>query len=293
MSLLDIAEAANDLAALLEATAPRGLRHPRHAQHVAPARAKIKAVMAHYFERQRKAVLAAVKPHIDRQLMLHPIKLHAEAYNPDEPRIKGGPHSGEWTSGGGGGGGVHNPGIKITPTKERAWDGKQTDEKGGISKLETGRLGESIVLAYLQSQGMTDARPLNAKTNNFPVDAIEDHGVIEIKTGLSTNGKSAQQWRATIGQPGKEETKWLKSASAEEKAAWNEGKAGEIISRKEAAVKEISREQGHEVKGRTMTVILNPSTKVADIYQFSGFHSRIAWGSAQAKAGYIGSVKYG
>lgn len=73
MSLQRIADAANDLAELLEASAPRGLRHPKHAQHIAPARAKIKAVMAHFFARQRKAVLAAVKPHIKRQLEAHPV----------------------------------------------------------------------------------------------------------------------------------------------------------------------------------------------------------------------------
>ena len=73
MSLHAITSAANDLSALLEATAPKGLKHPRHSRHVAPARKRIKTVMAHYFERQRKTVLAAVKPHIERQLMLHPV----------------------------------------------------------------------------------------------------------------------------------------------------------------------------------------------------------------------------
>ena len=103
MSLIDIADAANDLAALLESTAPKGLRHPRHAKSIKPARAKIKAVMAHYFERQRKAVLAAIEPHIDRQLLIHPKEAEMrEAYDPDEPRVEGGPHAGEWTSGGGG-----------------------------------------------------------------------------------------------------------------------------------------------------------------------------------------------
>jgi hypothetical protein len=72
VSLRAIAAAANDLAALLEASTPKGLRHPAHAKSIKPARAKIKAVMVHFFERQRKAVLAAVRPHIDRQLILHP-----------------------------------------------------------------------------------------------------------------------------------------------------------------------------------------------------------------------------
>lgn len=73
MSLTDIAAAANDLASLLEAEAPRGLRHPRHARSIKPARAKIKAVMVRFFERQRKAVLADVKPKIKRALLLHPL----------------------------------------------------------------------------------------------------------------------------------------------------------------------------------------------------------------------------
>ena len=72
MSLRAVTKAANDLAALLEKSAPKGLRHPKHAVHIKPARAAIKRVMVHFFERQRKAVLAAVKPHIERQLMLHP-----------------------------------------------------------------------------------------------------------------------------------------------------------------------------------------------------------------------------
>lgn len=72
MSLEAIAAAANHLARLLEASAPKGLRHPKHARHIKPARAKIKAVMVHFFERQRKAVLAAVRPKITRELTLHP-----------------------------------------------------------------------------------------------------------------------------------------------------------------------------------------------------------------------------
>jgi len=101
MSLQDITDAANELAALLEATAPKGLKHPRHAKSIKPASAKIKAVMAHFFERQRRAVLSEIEPHIKRALLLHPQAEMREAYNPDEPRVEGGPHSGEWTSGGG------------------------------------------------------------------------------------------------------------------------------------------------------------------------------------------------
>jgi hypothetical protein len=61
--MLDLADAANDLAALLEAAAPRqGLRHPSHARIVAPARKKVERVLWHYFARQEAALLAEIKP---------------------------------------------------------------------------------------------------------------------------------------------------------------------------------------------------------------------------------------
>jgi hypothetical protein len=62
---MDLADAANDLAALLEAAAPRqGLRHPSHARIVAPARKKVERVLRHYFARQEAALLAEIKPKI-------------------------------------------------------------------------------------------------------------------------------------------------------------------------------------------------------------------------------------
>ncbi len=42
-----------------------------------------------------------------------------------------------------------------------------------------------------------------------------------------------------------------------------------------------------------MTVILDHDRKTADVYEFDGFHPRIGWNSAEAKAGYRGSYTYG
>jgi hypothetical protein len=208
----------------------------------------------------------------------------AEDYNPDQERDE----HGRWVSTG-----THETGIRLGHSDKRAYSGEQTSGGEKLSKLETGALGEKIILEHLKLEGYTDAHPLNAKVNNFPVDGVQDHELIEMKTGLSTNGSTAQQWRATIGQPGPTETAWLKTASKEDKAAWNAGKQQEILDRKNAAVDNLARETGHSVAGSTMTVIINPSTHTADIYKFNGFHSRIAWNSAQAKAGYIRSVTYG
>jgi hypothetical protein len=86
---------------------------------------------------------------------------------------------------------------------------------------------------------------------------------------------------------------WLKSATAEEKAAANAWKQEQIHKRKEEMIAEVSRRIGKKIKGRTMTVILNHDTKTADLYSFDGFHDRIGWNSEAAQKAYIGSVNYG
>jgi len=206
----------------------------------------------------------------------------------DEPRDE----RGKWTSGGSQGDLPLEPGMRLTATADRAWNGKQVDVQNKLSKQETGKIGEDAVLAYLHSQGMTDARPLNEKHSNFPVDMVQDHGAIEVKAGLVSNGASAQQWRATIGQPGKEETAWLKTADSQQKAEWNQQKSQAILDRKGAAFKELSSDLGKPVKGYTMPTHINPVSKSVDIYKFDGFHLRIPWNHPSVKAAYVGSFKY-
>jgi broad specificity phosphatase PhoE/2'-5' RNA ligase len=184
------------------------------------------------------------------------------------------------------------PAMKLTPVNEKAFNGKQIEVQHKLSKLETGKTAEEAVLAHFHQQGLTDARPLNEKHTNFPIDLVQDHQAIEVKGGLVSNSKAAQQWRATIGQPGKTETAWLKQAGKEEKAAWNDRKSQEILKRKADAVKELSKEHGVKFKGYTMTSIINPDTKTIDLYKFEGFHLRIPWNSPSAKAAYVGTFRY-
>jgi len=173
-----------------------------------------------------------------------------------------------------------------------AFEGKQVKTRKKLSKLETGEIGERVVTDYFKSIGMKDTRSLNIKGNNFPIDLAGDHTVMEVKTGLVSNGPGAQQWRATIGQPGKEESKWLKTASADEKRDWNAAKAQAIIDRKEATLKQLEKERGVELKAKTVGVIIHPDKRLADIHVFDGFHHRIGWKSDVAKAGYVKTVRY-
>ena len=149
-------------------------------------------------------------------------------YNPSEPR---GDH-GRWTAGGSGGG--KSKGFGLHPIKERAFNGEPVALKMKLPKLGAGELGEKIALDYIRDKlKLPNADTLHLKAaNNFPVNLIGDHELIEVKTGLASNGKSAQQWRATIGQPGKEETERLRSMSSEEKRALNQRKSDAIMQRK-------------------------------------------------------------
>lgn len=185
---------------------------------------------------------------------------------------------------------------KIKPSKQRAFEGKPKDVPK-ISKQLAGAIGEEIVIQWLRSRGFKDAGHLSAfvgsERNNLPVDLVHDHKVIEVKTGQASNGTGAQQWRLTIGEPGEEEKRWLASATDVEKAAWNADKQQQIHERKAAAIKELEEELGYTVGGGTMTVILDPEAKTADVYEFPGFHDRVGWNTDVARAGYVGSVRYG
>lgn len=201
-------------------------------------------------------------------------------YSPDQPRDD----HGKFGSGG--------SGLTLTPSSERAWNGTPVELDNKPSKQESGALGEQVALAYLRSQGANDAEPLNLQTNNFPVDMIHDHELVEVKTGLVSNGESAMHWRATIGEPGPKEKAWLAKAKPEAKAKWNAEKQQAILDRKNQVVKDFSKKEGTRYGGKTLTVLLNPDTRTADVHMFDGFHSLIRWKSDQAKAGYVGSFKY-
>jgi hypothetical protein len=185
----------------------------------------------------------------------------------------------------------HAAGTKhgdLTHTDQRAIHGSSAD----LSKLETGALGEELAVRYLKGLGFKDARTLNVHRNNFPVDLVEDHRVYEVKAGLAGVSRSAQQWRATIGQPGKKERAWLDRASAAAKLRWNDRKRQLIITRKQRAVTEVSKKLGHRVNGATLALIIDHKRKIVDVHVFDGFHLRVGWTSAQATRGYRGSFHY-
>jgi hypothetical protein len=181
---------------------------------------------------------------------------------------------------------------KSNVTQQRHFSGKPKQVTTRLTKQQTGALGEKLAIDYLKSLGFEDAREMNLERNNFPVDLIQDHEVYEVKAGLISNSTGAQKWRLTIGEPGKKEKAWLKSASTEEKASWNARKAELIVERKRKVVEELSKKLGRPVKLKTLTMIIDPDEKKADIHLFDGSHPIIRWRSDAASNAYKGTLSY-
>lgn len=186
----------------------------------------------------------------------------------------------------------YRPHVTIRKHEERVFTGKTIHTIQVMSKIQTRRLGEAIITAHLQQAGHEDARPMNYGHADYPIDLIYDHESVEVKTGVVSNKAKSQHWRSTIGTPGRAEQKMLANMTPAEKRAWNRNKQARIAARKEAVLKQISEELGHEVKAKTYGLIINPDAKTADIYEFDGLHERIGWNSPEAERAYKGTVKY-
>lgn len=187
---------------------------------------------------------------------------------------------------------------KIKDTKQRAWTGEQTGAP--IDNKLAGAIGEEVIIAHLKSLGYADADYtssfIGTNDNNIAFDLIHDHQLVEAKTGQT--GKPSGTWALKYdGAFTKDqEAKFARmkpDAVKEAKRKINLAKVQGIHDRKEAFAERISKELGDEVKPGMITVIINPDTKVADLYQFDGIHDRINWNGEQAQSGYLKSVKYG
>ena len=176
--------------------------------------------------------------------------------------------------------------VRLKKTNERAFSGGSVEIKKKLSKLETDSVGESIALSYLRSIGFIHAHSANTKGNNFPVDIFADHRAIELKSGQVSNTKSAQQFRVTLGQPGKAETELLKRMSTEEKLKHNTAKLDQAIKRK------LQIAENYGMAAITMMVLINPDTQHADVFVVEGYHKRISWRGPQLEDGYVGSFHY-
>jgi hypothetical protein len=125
----------------------------------------------------------------------------------------------------------------------------------------------------------------------MPLDLMGDKMLIELKTGLSSVGKSAQQWRTTFSTSPAEK-KLLKKMSPARRTEFYAKKQQEAYDRKGQAHKDIEMAVGQKLSAHTMGVILNHDKGLADLFMIPGYHQRVGWNQEQTKKGYMGTVKY-
>jgi hypothetical protein len=194
--------------------------------------------------------------------------------------------------------------IKLRPAG-RLFEGKLVtlpnvyrDVKGGGKWIPayTGKIGEALAVDYLKRRYGRVAKSAGAAIgttrNNYAVDLITKNAVIEVKTGMINNSKSAWKWRASVGEISKAEKAFIRTLSPAQKKKWHAQKLGQVLQRKRRAVEELSRRKGRKYEQRTLTMIINPKTRHVDFYEYKGYHEHIRWNNAQGKRGYAGSYKW-
>lgn len=181
---------------------------------------------------------------------------------------------------------THNPGRGGSQST-RVWTGKQESGTTTLTKLQSGAIGEKLVMQVLSEKYGEEFGTLNVGLNNAPIDVFGDHLAIEVKTGLSTN--TMKEWRATIGEPGKAEKARLKQMTPEEKSRHNERKKQEILRRKTELLGRLSEAEGKPIKGATVGVILSPDGKRGDVYMVDDFHLRLTWSKYASDEYYLGT----
>jgi hypothetical protein len=167
-----------------------------------------------------------------------------------------------------------------------------------ISKSRTGKIGEALTLH--QKGGMPVNAFLDRKENNLAFDVINlrKRKLYEVKAGLISVGLKAKnkydgmKWRLTKGEPSKYEKNLLKKMKAKAKLLHNKDKNDAIIQRKMALKADIENKTGVEFTIKTITYIVNPTTKQADMYEFDGLHKEIRWRHPDTARAYKRSVKW-
>lgn len=188
--------------------------------------------------------------------------------------------------------GKHDQSTHAHGSGGKVWSGGAplAHEGPTLTKLEVGAAGERLAMQALSQKYNTQFTTLNIGINNAPIDVGGDHLAVEVKTGLATNSRSAQRWRATIGQPGKAETELIKKMSAGEKAEYNQYKSQRILERKHAMLAELTQIMGGQpVKPMTVGIILHPNGSKGDVYAIPGFHLSLTWQDYAVDSNYLGT----
>jgi hypothetical protein len=166
---------AEQVCAILEAE--RGLKHPRHQEHLVPARARIKAVLASYFQRQGKAVLAAIRPHIN--------SVRAQFEEAEDQAIQ---EAGEWVT-------INGHPVLIGGDEA---DHAARVERAKKSAVKTDKVSQDI--AERSEVVLAKALGIPKSGNNLAFDVRNDDVAIECKTLVNGKNERISMGKTALGR---------------------------------------------------------------------------------------------
>jgi hypothetical protein len=178
----------------------------------------------------------------------------------------------------------------------RVWSGTQqasaqelSNEAAGYAKLNTGQVGEKLAMKVLSEKFGVPFETLNVGKTNAPIDVVGNSSAVEVKTGLATNGPTAQHWRAMISKPSKKEQELIAKMTKEEKKELNRYKDQQTLERKHAMLDKMTEIAGTKIKPITVGIILSADGKKGDVFIIPGFHNRLKWAEHAVDANYAGT----
>lgn len=143
----DLADAANDLAALLEAATPReGLTARRHSRIIKPARRRLERVLRSYFQRQEAALLAEIKPKIAAREASGGGHLYANTILPTS---------------------IHPLRFPVTSVETDEYNDAMAEViRGAVASMKAGAVGQDFASIWLRDN------PLTKLTGDFSTTSI-------------------------------------------------------------------------------------------------------------------------
>lgn len=156
-----------------------------------------------------------------------------------------------------------------------------------------GRLGEAVAAAFLaQYRGLMVERLTQTEQLNFAIDMVAGDRAVEAKASLVSAPPDGMKWRATIGQPGHAETALLREMTRDQRMAHNAKKYDALMARKASAVETVSLRLHRALRPTMIGVLLDTDRRVADVYEFDGFHRILRWTHPTVMAKKVGSYAY-
>jgi hypothetical protein len=166
---------ADQVCEILEA--PRGLKHPRHQEHLAPATARVKAVLANYFRRQGAAILEDIRPHIE----------HARAMF-EEAEDRAIQEAGEWVT-------INGHPVLIGGD---AADNADRVARAKKSAVKTDKSSQDI--AERSEVVLAKALGIPKSGDNLAFDVRNDEVAIEVKTLVNGKNEKITMSKTALGR---------------------------------------------------------------------------------------------